>query len=300
MRIGKRLFPYPVLNHEKLYSQYKNGIFSLQYSEIMKDTSYVLEGLSFETNSEWIRSLIQAGKAKAVCVVECPQTMYRKSFDISETPRDIEISLWYLSGKVSISAFVIALDDIPNFSSNEFLEDYDDYKFIIEKNDIIAADDGFNTVIEFDSEEENKKSSIFLIIKDKTIKNETMETDIDSGKIIIRLPEREWDFYDKTKRTTKFENLYFATIAIPALTYALGVLQKNSDSVDQLCLDYSWFNSFKKQYENVNKKQLTDEEFMKMNPCVESQRLLNTPTTKAISDIFDLLVMPNLGGNEDD
>ena len=31
MRIGKRLFPYPILNNAKLYSHFKDSIFELKY-----------------------------------------------------------------------------------------------------------------------------------------------------------------------------------------------------------------------------------------------------------------------------
>jgi hypothetical protein len=300
MRIGNRLFPYPLLNHEKLYSQYKERVFSLNFKEVISNSDFILNGLSFETNSSFLKDLISNGKVKVFCMVECPQTMFRKYFEISEEKSDLSIPLFDLSGKTTINAFAIAVEEIKGFKSEEFLDDYDEYTFDVEKNGIVAVDDGYTTTIDFDSEEDTKKSSIFLIIKDKNIKDELMETDVDSSKITIRLPEAQWDIYDKTKKQSKFENLYFSIIAIPALSYALGLLQKNADSVDQLCIDYKWFNSFKKKYEDINEKELTDDEFEKMNASTEAQRMLNTPNTKSISDIFDLLVMPNLGGNEND
>ena len=40
MRIGRRLFPYPLLNNEKLYSQFKIHI-ALQYEELITNENYV-------------------------------------------------------------------------------------------------------------------------------------------------------------------------------------------------------------------------------------------------------------------
>ena len=45
MHIGKRLFPYPVLNNNKLYSQFKEGTFTLTYSEYVTDEKFVLDFL---------------------------------------------------------------------------------------------------------------------------------------------------------------------------------------------------------------------------------------------------------------
>ena len=127
-----------------------------------------------------------------------------------------------------------------------------------------------------------------------------MQVEFDSSLITIKLPESQWDIYDKTKKRSQFEHLYFSIIAIPALTYAIGCLQKSGTDVDQLCIEYKWFNSFKKKFEEVNACELTDDVFDKLNPCTEAQHLLNAPNTKAVDDIFQMLVMPNLGGSEND
>ena len=170
MRIGKRLFPYPLLNNEKLYSQFKDATFTLQYSEIVTDEFYILEGITCLLTSEYLISLVKNGACKIVCIVECPTTLYRKSFELSLEPKDLKIPLSDLNGKTTVSAFVVAVKDIDDYACDDFLDDYDGYKFNIEKNDILAVDDGFTNRIDFNTDEDdNKKSSIFLVIKDKTI-----------------------------------------------------------------------------------------------------------------------------------
>lgn len=302
MRIGNRLFPYPLLNHERLYSHYKEKTFDLLFSGYIKEKeSYVLDNIRIESTSLFLKSLVEKGDVKLVCVVECPQTMFRKTYLVSFNPQTIEIPLFDLSGKTSLKAYAIATKDIDNFKSDEFLDDYNEYEFQVEKNDVIAVDEGMITRIDFDDEENTKKSSIFLIIKDNTIKDETMRVEYDVSKITISLPGPQWDLYDKNKKIKRLENMYFSIIAIPALTQCLSELQKPDNSVDALCLDYRWFSSFKKQYEAINENELTDEAFLKMNVLVEAQKILNTPTTKSIDDIFNMFVMKeDIGGTEND
>ncbi|MBR5341632.1 MAG: hypothetical protein IK151_06880 [Erysipelotrichaceae bacterium] len=299
MRIGKRLFPYPVLNSEKVYSQYKESSFSLSYEDgISEDKQfYELNNLYCDINSDLLTRLIKDDKAEIVCVIECPSTMFRQKYILPLEGMDLSIPLTDLNNKVNVSAFVVAKEEINNYQSDDFLSGYEDISFTIEKHDILAADDGFVNTIDFDDFEDNKQKSIFLVIKDKTITDGTMRVEYDSDKITICLPEKEWNEYDKTKRISKFESLYFSVIAIPALGYALSCLQRNDPSVDILKIDYRWFNSFATAYKNYHGEELTDDVFIKMNTNLESQMVLNNPVTKAVDQIFGFTI--GLNGGDD-
>ncbi len=297
MRIGKRLFPYPILNNERLYSQFKDAIFSLQYEEMVTDETYSMQNLKCDITSDYLIRLINEGKAEIVVVVECASTMFRQHYSIPLGLSRIIIPISDLNGKVTVSAYIVATKDIDNYSCNEFLDDYQGYSFSIEKNDILAVDDGFTNKIEFNEEDDTKKSSIFVVIKDKTIKDETMRIDYDSSKVIIYLPEEQWNTYEKTKRIGKYQNLYFSILAIPALVYAIQELRKKDSLLDQLRMDYSWFNAFLESYKSINNRELTDEEFLTNNAYLEVQKLMNYPVTKALDDIFNLTI--TMGGNDD-
>ena len=222
MRIGKRLFPYPILNNEKIYSQYKNSVFSLQYDEEVSEDKqyYLLNNLHCELDNQMLIDLINADRAKIVCVIECPSTMYRMSHVLPLCPINMQIPLTDLNNKVNISAFVVAKEDIENYRSDDFSDIYEDISFSIEKHDILAADDGYVNNVDFNDLDDNKQASIFIIIKDNSITNGTMQVEYDSEKITISLPEEQWNIYDKTKRIPKYESLYFSIIAVPALGYA--------------------------------------------------------------------------------
>ncbi|MCM1130685.1 MAG: hypothetical protein NC310_01270 [Roseburia sp.] len=297
MRVGKRLFPYPLLNNNPLYSQYRNSSISFKYNEVITKTQFILDDIQCNIDCKYLTSLIEAGYAQVVLVVECAQTMLRKHYIITNDMNDIKIPLMDVSGKVDISLFVVAIKDIPSFKSNDFLAEYSDYEFYIEKNDILAVDDGYTSRIEFNEDDSGEKSSIFLMIKDNNIDDKTMKVDLSDDKIIISLPAEQWNEYDKTKQLKKFQNLYFSIIAVPALSYALAEMQRIGNQVDNLRIENKWFNAFCIAYENRNGKEITDEIFMQMNPYNEAQRLLNNPVTKALDDIFSLTM--TMGGIDD-
>lgn len=300
MRIGKRLFPYPILNSEKLYSQFENSAFSLQYDEEISEDNqyYLLNNLKCNLTDKNLIDLISAGKAEISVIVECPSTMIRQRYIIPLTSVTIKIPLTDLNGKVNVSAFVAAKEDIHDYKSEDFIDDYEHYSFEIEKHDILAADDGYINNIDFNDQDDDKHSSIFIVIKDTSIKDSTMQIDYDSDKIQISLPESEWNMYDKTKRIEQYKNLYFSIIAVPALSYSLSKLQQNDPTVDLLKMDYRWFNSFAEAYKNLYGEELTDDEFAKMNTNFVAQKILGTPVVPAIEKIFEFTI--GMKGDEDD
>ena len=299
MRLGNRLFPYPILNNEKLYSQFKESTFTLTYDEELTSDEYILKDICCELTNESLLGLINDKKARIVCVIECAETMLRKNYALTLEPSRIILPLRDLNGKISVSAFVVAIESIDDYFSSDFLEDYEDYHFRIEKHDILAVDDGFVSKVSFNEEEDTRKSSIFIVIKDRTIKDETMQVEYDTSKIIISLPEEQWNTYEKTKRLKKLESIYFSILAIPSLSYALSTLQSRREAgVEELRMEYRWFDSFAVQYKKVHGEELTDEEFLKMNPNLEAQKLMNSPVVKALDDIFGF-TMGSFGGEED-
>lgn len=301
MNIGKRLFPYPVLNNVKLYSQFKDASFTLSYEEEVTDDQIIFNNLLADLKSEYLCNLIAEGCAKVVCVIECANTMYRKPFEIApNTLNTIKIPLVDFNGKYQVSAYIVAVKDF-DYVCDDFLDEYEGYTFQVEKNDILAVDDGFVNKVDFNTDEDTKKSSIFLVIKDKKLTDGSCVTEYDSDKIQINLPEEQWNKYDMTKRQPKYQDMYFSILAIPALTYSLTKLRsENSDSdLATLRIDYKWFSVFADAYNKATNTELDDEEFFvkDFNCHQASQLVLNSPVTKAIDLIFDLTVS---GGSVDE
>lgn len=296
---NNRLFPYPVLNADNLYSGYKDAHFELLYDEEITEQEYVLQNICCDLKSNYLRSLIDSGKAKMLCVVECPVTMFRESYNLSVKPQIISIPLFNLSGKTSISAYIVASQDIEDCYTDEFADDYAGYSFFIEKNDILAFDTGFVSKVEYEVSDD-KISSIFQIIKDTNIKDSTMVYTYYQDNIVIKIPEKEWDIYDGTKNNEYLKSLYFSIMGVPALAESILELLREGSSVEVLTTEYSWFNSFANKYKEINETELTDDVLSDMDINVECQKMLGAPNVAAINDIFDLFVKNGLRGDSDD
>lgn len=308
MRVNKRLFPYPVLNRDKLLSRYKSSSIEISYGEQINKTNnqYVLKDICCHIDSKGLIDLIENNRAIIICVVESPLTMFRKHYEISTTPKDINICLSDLYGKIDVSCFVVATEEIDDYYDEDFAEEYGDLHFAIEKNDILAADDGYSNKIDFSDEESNKKASIFVVIKDDGIIDNTVQYDYDSDLISICLPPDQWKMYNTIKSEPKYlQNIWFSLFAIPALSCSILALQNNTikqkegDIVDSLRISYRWFDSFVTAYEKNTGIELSDDDFEKMDCNNAAQKVLNCAVTKAVETIFNITMNKNGGGELD-
>ena len=91
MQVKGRIFPYPVLNNNSVFSGFEVGGFNLNYEVVEDESTYILKGLTFVTESKTINKLFKDGKIGISLIVECSNTVYRKKFELTEKPKDINL-----------------------------------------------------------------------------------------------------------------------------------------------------------------------------------------------------------------
>lgn len=303
MQVGNKLFPYPTINNYKIINCFKESTYELEYEEQLIDDKLILKNAHINLNNTGLLNLIKEGKAEAVIIVECSSTIYRRSYIVDWEGKDIEILLSDLKDKVVISSFVYAKEEINAYNNEDFLDDYEGYQFNIEKYDILAIDDGKTTKIEYNEQADRKVSSIFSIIKDK--ERENMKVALNSRKIIIYLPEKQFDFYDNMKMNDNFQNIFFSMIAIPSLAQALNEIlrkvQNQQIDFEDIDMNYSWFTSIKAAFEKKYESKLNEEKFLELEMLELAQSLLNNGTVNGIEDLFNIVLNRTLeGGFEDE
>ena len=302
MQIGNKLFPYPTINNSNLRSCFKETTYSFKSTDHNDGQNYILEDACIEINNENIKRMIKENQLGVGLIIECSATVYRKMFEITTEPQTIKIPIGDLRDKVEISCYIYAKTDLENFKDNDFLDDYNGYSFKIDKNDIVAIDDGYTTVIDYDESIDKKVSSIFQIIRDKSANSMVIEKK--AKKIVISLPEEEFTYYDNLRKNDNFQNIFFSMIAIPALTYCLKEFQDavrlGDYDLDSIEMEYNWFISVKNAYKKQYEVELTENILKNDNVSVISQKLLNDGNLNGIKDLFNISVGRKLYGGEED
>lgn len=296
MRVGKKIFPYPVVNRDISYSTFHKTVFKLNENIdfLEENNMLIIKDISYYLDDSYLQGLVEKGFITVYCVVECSYTVFRKKFVIGMEPTTIKIDISNLKDTVVISAFGVASKDIKGFNTADFSENYLGYEFNIEKNNILLIDDGYSIKIEYDDREDDKIASIFNIIK---IMKDTKTINISSNnkKIFIDLPEKQFNIYETLSRLKSTQRIFFSLLLIPALHKELIEIQyhaKMNDSfyqdIDDIVREKYWFSSIVNRYKEVYSKEINLDDFKELNLFEFSQKLIDEPITDSIDKIYDL------------
>lgn len=296
MRIGNRHFPYPILNHNKDYSNYLDDYdFYLCFQKdesnaiIMDNGELILKDVHYYLNDPYLESLANDGKIGCSLIVECSASVFREKYAITKKPYDLHIPATNFNDRVEFSCYLYALEELDGFCSEGFEAFYAGYKFDIEKYDILAVDDGFKMRIDINPSQDDKVSSIFTIVKAKT-EELTMKASYDREGITIALPTKAFEAYETIKTKKEFNNIAFSMIAIPALSDCLKDVQNTQFySIEEIVDGVRWFRAICKSYYAKTKQELDYDTFESANTIELAQTVLNDASCNGIIDFSKLL-----------
>ena len=302
MLIGNKIFPYPLLRDKDNNVDYKSTQFYFDFEKdnntpIMVNGMLVLKNIFFFLDNPELKNLYLEGALKAICEVECSNTVYREYFELIELPQNREIPISNFANIVTISAYLVATKEIVGYVSSDFVDDFAGYSFHINPSNVLAADDGIKFRVDIDESNDNKMSSIFTIIK-KDDAEGIVTYNNGPNKVVIYLNPEDYNIYDTMKNNRMYNSVFFASLVIPALASCLQEIQSNfseGDSVDEICDDKQWFKSVMKRYAYVKGKELESEDFSTINCYELAQLLMNESTDKSIKDFYQLAIN---GGEE--
>lgn len=296
MHIGNRIFPYPVLNRNETLSDYvADSIFKVEFdvdkngAPIVQNGEIVFKNLHYTITDASLISLLEQDKLRGAFIVECSASVYRSRFEISAIPYDLKVSAHEINGNVEASCYLYAAEDIADFKSTGFIPEYAGYSFDIDKFDILAVDDGFKFKIDLDRSEDDKVASIFTVVK-KEGNGDLMSCIYDENKIVVQLPAAYYSCYDSIKTKKECNNIAFAMIAIPSLSYCLEDICSRYNSLEEILDAHSWFNAVCISYKRRTGNALTFEEFGNWNKLELAQMVLNSASCNGLKDFNDMLL----------
>ena len=280
MRIGNKIFPYPVLNTIKRLSNYKDCNFDILYNRIDNDKQIIFKDIKFQTESNLLNKLYDEKKIDVVCIVECSDTVYREKFRIGrEDGNDLILYRADLSERTLITFFAYAIEDFI-MESSEFEEDYNGIKFEIDKYDIIAANDDKYFVVTHQEKENDLSQSIFSVVNDHSKNDGKYSLDYNSKKITIYLSDEDYKNYKVIASINEYKEIFFNMLLIPSLVEAITECKNeviNGANLDDIGDSHQWFRSILKAYNKLHNEELTVDTFKNIKPIEMSQELLGKP-----------------------
>lgn len=292
MQIKGKLFPYPVLNQNSVFSNYLSCDFELIFEDASTEDNLILHNVGFKTNSLTINKLIEEDKIAVSLILECADVIFRKSYNVTKKNIDIIISKQELSGKIELSIFAYAKTEFI-YVPEEVDEDYKGIEFQIDKYDIIAANDGVSSTILHRDTEENLVKSIFSIQPLASVEDGMFEVQYEnSRKILISMSEYDHSNYNIVYSRPIFQEVFFNMMLIPALSQALTQCfneVKNGIDIDDISITYQWLPSIQKQYKRLKGEELTNEIISNIQqPISFAQEILGKPMKIALEKLRNI------------
>lgn len=278
MKLGNLSLPHPVLgiNDDVSGSIYKP---TLLVTPGKKSTSLKI---SQELMNSTLVSMISTGKAVYCIQINCPQTLYRETFEMLDGETELVIGTNNLRNKVFVDFFIIAKTDISDYLIEGSNPDYDGYKFDIQKGDVLAfgASMQFLAVKNWDM---LKGCKAFLQVeRDDNNKSGPFSVFLSDEQIIIRLSSQDFDNYTYCSKTD-YSGILHSSIVLPVLVYALGEMLRDKEGYE----DCKWFQvleMLRVQDENLKKIDWADHS----NIPLIAQTLLERPLTRALTNLIKL------------
>jgi hypothetical protein len=282
MEIKYRLYPYPVLWDKN--DDYKKPSKFLAEVEAKENFKNIKLKINFLLKDKEIEKLIKENKAEYVIHIEAPSTYFRELISTRETEINYDLKDNDILGRLQISFFILAKEDILNYKNSNFNEDYSGESFNLKKGSIVAIADSYRFDIEKNDDNLEKVSSIFSICQKETVEQTGMTVDMNSDKIRIALNKPDYINYHQLSQNSNNINIINSVIIFPALIFIFEQLKKDFDDND--FDDYKWFRAlekiFKKNNLSLNKELLENQLSIDL-----AQRILNYPVERAFNSLKD-------------
>lgn len=271
-------FPHPVLSNDRddyMESSFNNTL----------EIEHIADKLVFKFNSSLenndIIDLINNKMASLIYRIEAPQTMYRKVFKVELGKSKIYIDEKDLKGNILVETYIVALEDIYEFKSDKFHNDYKGFVFDLLRSDILAIGEKFNFRLDKDIEDLYNIPSIFLISRVDD-EDENMRINFEGEKINIILNNEDYINQQNLSTIPVYQPILHSMIIMPALIYLFTDLQDAEEMRFEELSEKRWFKSLDSILRKIDLG-LESYYIKQESPYKLAQLILDNPLNRALN-----------------
>ena len=244
MQSIKESFPYPILRY---YSgedtDYKSNIFDCKINYSHRDDSLLIN-YSVHLDCPTIKRLFNENKVSLGLSISSPDTFFRKDLALEKPEGEIVLDLDLLHGDVSISAFIIALEDIPDFFSEDWNDEYAGQNFSISSGNILAISRTCGFIL--NHKDSNFKSCLVFSLNEN-LGDFDYNFSFSNAKIKINLGPKIKFIKDKAMTHKLNQRFLYAILIKDCIVSALKKFIEDECETDKL-----WQKCIQKQLEDNN------------------------------------------------
>jgi len=248
MRFKDKYFPYPVIRPFK--EDFQESTFDIELSQETIDNTMIIKG-SIKMNNNSILREIEHGNVKYALHLEESETMFREIYYFSEQSFEVNVSLDKIRSTVEVVPFIIAVNDIKNFKSDDLIGIFDGLTIDYDANNIIGVGSPMKIDVVKENDDIEAINSIFMVVPNEDITN-IFELTLERERIKIKVSEKTFKLYNQMSKnyqiTNSNDNIVLLTLMVlPVFIETLNRLKNSSE----MCKEYIWYDPL---IEAFNKK----------------------------------------------
>ena len=281
MQIKNKYYPYPVIAYGNDSYDGSEFITDANYSHDAHNIKFQLES---SLNDECLNQMIAAGSVKYAHHIECQQTCFRTLVLTDKPVEEFKVHESKINGLVQICSFLMADQDISNYSNPSFSKDYRGFKFNIDRGCVLAIGNQVNMIINKEKEDLANTSSIFSIRSNRNPAETELKVSTTGPKIVVLIPEKTCNQYRNVSTSTLLPVLH-AMVIQPALMQVLYEL-KEAAQKDALFNyeSFRWYRSLRKTADRLEIK-FGEADLAELDVFKTAQKMLDSPVIKAMDTI---------------
>lgn len=218
--------PYPVLGiYDDVYPLL--GDDCIQMSDPVKTATEYQFVIDLKQGNKDIAQLVNEGKAEYACEVTCRGTFLRRCYKSSTPHFDITLGRTEVNGRIEFQCFIATCQPIPNYSNDDFNEDYHGFTFDLETGDMLAVFPlaWWNTNVKFDK---LYAAGSFMQIVEAGDGIDKIWFNLNEDRILIELPHDLFVQYQRIGNS--FPEVIHSSLVHNALVYALSNLSEYQET----------------------------------------------------------------------
>ena len=275
MRWNSRLLPYPLL--ARWTDDYGERDFSVKLTGTLTSKRRINLGIEFQNGSEFLRNLVDEGKAQYSLVITCPATAARKvvASPFSDRMDAVELDADDYLNELSSIPYIVSTEELRGFISPEHACEFRDALpggFTIPAGGILGA----GVVVRTPLDPESNAASVIDLVADGNVPDGQMIVDLESQRIKIALSRQDKARVEALRQKSPHSRemtMLFSSLYLPAVVEAVRNLPNSS-------ADYRWTtvlrSALAKHGIDSESDSLADDAF------VHAQKLLESPIGKAL------------------
>lgn len=229
---------YPVIQEDNI--DFRTKIFTANITMVESRTNARMAVFHVDCSltNQYIKDLISNGKAKIYVHCECPVTSFRINYPIAKLSDDIIVPSAFIMKTLELNVFICLEDDIDNYNSPDFSDEFKGIVFNLKKGQIIGKSHTFIADIIKSGSDFQNWPSVITIVRDTDNPDTKLNVHYNDDKITIYLNAENYDIYSNFN-SKEIKNILIRLVVFPAIIEVLCGIRLAEDS--ELYVEKNWY-----------------------------------------------------------